>query len=264
MNTISKYVRLLGRYTKLSILDLKEFPFEIFMKSLSLGFDVVFVFLFWTSIHNLGISYEGWNKYEIFILAGCSTISDAIAQLTFGFRDIEYTVLKGNFDNYLMRPVNPIFSIMAEKFFIFWVVGEIIIGFLMILISATIGHLVIRNIFCAILIIVFSTFAFRFIYGTISLMCFWYGKCDSLRDIIFSIDIAKNYPMDIFGRFVFNIFIYVLPISMMATIPAKIMLNKEKHIYLLLTISILLFVFWIIIFHLVFKKALLKYQSTGS
>lgn len=264
MNIINKYLKLILRYTRLSILDLKQFPFEIFMKIISLGFDVLFVFLFWISISNLGISYGNWNKYEIFILTGCATISDAIAQFTFGFRDIENTVLTGNFDNYLLRPINVIFSIMAEKFFIFWIIGQLLVGSLIIIISKTVGHLVIQNVFLAIIIIIFGTFTFRLIYGTVSLMCFWIGRCSSFREIIFSIDVAKNYPIDIFGHTVFNILTYLLPISLLATLPAKVMLGKEKHVLFIVLLSLLLFVIWFIIFKLILKKALLKYQSTGS
>ena len=264
MNTINRYFRLIIRYTKLSIEDLRQFPFEILMKIIALSFQVLFIWLFWTSITNLGVSYTNWNKYEIFILTGCGTISSSVSQLTFGFRDIEEVILTGDLDKFLMRPVNLIFSIMAEKFFIFWVVAEFIVGLAIILVAKIAGNIALHNIVPALILIFFGTFALRFMYGTISILCFWVGRISSLRDIIFSIDIAKDYPIDIFNTTMINLLTYVFPISLLATYPAKILLGKVDNVLYIIIISIMLFVFWFIIFRIVLKRALLKYQSTGS
>ncbi|WP_027633047.1 ABC transporter permease [Clostridium hydrogeniformans] len=264
MHTIIKYNKLFIRYVRLSIINLMQYPFELFMKIISLTFNIVFIIVFWYSIFNLNLGLKGWSNYELIILSGMGILSNSISQLAFGFRDIDYHIINGNFDKYLIRPINPIFSILNENLFIFWVISQVISGLGLILIPSFYGEIQLYNAFSSFTILILSTIAFNLIYASVSLLAFWIGRIDNVRSLIFSVDVAKKYPLDSFPSKVVDLLTYVIPINLIVTLPTKILLNKESNSFRFIIISALLCLLWSLILYFIWKKALSKYQSTGS
>lgn len=264
MHIITKYIKLFTRYIRLSVINLIQYPFELVMKIISLLFDIIFILIFWYSIFNLNIGLKGWSNYELIILSGMGMLSNSISQLGFGFRDIDYHITNGNFDKYLIRPVNPIFSMLNENLFIFWVISQVISGIALILTASICGNIHLSNVFNSFTVLLLSTLAFNLIYGSISLLSFWIGRIDNLRSLIFSVNVAKKYPLDSFPSKVINFLTYIIPINLIVTLPTKILLNKESNSFYYIIISFLLCILWSLILYFVWKKSLTKYQSTGS
>lgn len=262
-NTIN-YLNIIKRYSILSIKELIVFPFEFIMRLAFVGFEIGFIYIFWISIFNIGLSFKDWTTYEIIILVSMNLLSDGIGGITFGFRDLEYAIIDGTFDKHLMKPINPIFSMLMDKLNIFSIVIKICISSFLLLYISKVRGIILHNVPIAILLSIIGTMTFRMIYGSFSLLAFWFGKIYTARELIFSFQSAKDYPMDIFPVRIQNIFTYFIPLAYLSTIPAKILLNKIDNIYLYLTIIGILFIISIFIFNFVSKKAFTKYNSTGS
>ena len=115
---LQQYIKTLIEYRADFILGLVGFVLVQFV-------GVIFIQLIFNSIPNL----QGWSFYEILFIYGFAQIPRGIDHV---FTDYLWifswkTIVQGEFDKYLVRPLNPLFQVIAERFqpdgF-----GEIIIG----------------------------------------------------------------------------------------------------------------------------------------
>ena len=115
---LQQYIKTLIEYRADFILGLVGFVLVQFV-------GVIFIQLIFNSIPNL----QGWSFYEILFIYGFAQIPRGIDHV---FTDYLWifswkTIVQGEFDKYLVRPLNPLFQVISEKFqpdgF-----GEIIIG----------------------------------------------------------------------------------------------------------------------------------------
>lgn len=264
MRITIRIIKLCSRYTRLSIVNLFQFPFEVIMKFIDLGFTVLFLYAFWYSIAKLGIIIQGWANSEILVLAGLGVISSSLSQLGFGFRDLEYDIIEGNLDRYIIRPIPVVFTLLAEKFFIFWFLFQGVAGVIMVLCAIANSELLHYNWIPAILILVFGTLTYQGIYASVSFLSFWLGKVDNVRSIIFSLNTAKKYPIDLFPRNVGFLLTWVLPVGLLASVPAQVLLNKTEKAWTLVALAFCLALIWFFIASTIWKIALRRYESTGS
>lgn len=264
MKSIIKYIKLIRRYIILSFNDLIEFPFDFFMRFIQLIFEIGFIYVFWVSTFNVGVAFSNWSIYGIIILSSMNLLSEAISKISFGFRDLEYLILSGNFDKYLIRPINPFFSLIMDKLNIFTIVTKFFISLSIIIYISLTRDIQLFNISIAGLCLLFGTLSLDLLYGSFSLMAFWFGKIYSARELIFSFKTAKSYPIDIFPKTLLNIFIYFIPLAFLSTIPTKILLGNLYNPIKYLIICVFSFIFSMLIFKYTSKKALTKYNSTGS
>ncbi|MDL2248352.1 ABC-2 family transporter protein [Tyzzerella sp. OttesenSCG-928-J15] len=265
MKTIANYFKLVKRYAILSYKNIVEFPIEVVMRIMQLIFEIGFIFLFWFSIFNTGIIFDGWSVQDIIVLSAVNLFSEGVAKITFGFRDLEYFILDGSFDKYLMRPVNSFFSMIMDKLNIFVIISKIAISLLLIL-YIHLTTISLKTLYLALSLTVLNTVSVELLYGTFSMLAFWFGKIYSARELIFSFKSAKSYPMDIYPDSLLNMFTYLIPLAMISTIPSKVLLGKvttSKALEYLL-VSVIILALNIIIFKTVSKKALNIYNSTGS
>ncbi|WDV46684.1 ABC-2 family transporter protein [Clostridiaceae bacterium M8S5] len=264
MSTIAKYARLFKRYQILSYVDLLQFPFEIGMKFLNLVFSIGTIYVFWISVFYIGVSFKNWGVYGIIILASMNVLSNAVSRVSFGFRDLEYKILDGSFDKYLVRPVHPIFTLLMERTSFFYISTQVMISIAMLMYCVGKGNVVLHNSLIAFLCLIIGTIALDVLYGTFTLLAFWFGKIYYARELVFSFKQAKKYPLDVFPKTFINIFTYFIPLAYLSTVPAKILLGKYNRPYFFLFIAIILLVINLVLFNILWKKALSRYNSTGS
>ncbi len=264
MNTIARELRIIKRYMVLSFKNYIQFPIDFVMNFIMVFFDVFSIILFWWSLSNLNVSLEGWESEELLVFVGMSVFSEGVSKILFGFRDLEYFILDGSFDKFLIRPLNPIKTLLFEKLNIFTIFFKILISIGILSVASITETLKLKNVFLAMVILILSTIAYELLYGTFSLLAFWFGRIYHARNLVFSFKTIRKYPINIFPKVMENIFTLIIPIALIATIPSNILLDKIKFpwIYLILSIGVLFSSY--IIFNYVLKKALMRYGSTGS
>lgn len=264
MPTTVKHLRLLSRYTRMSAVALAQYPFELAMKTVDLGFTVLFLYTFWYSVTTFGIVIPGWSQSEILVMTGMGLLGSAITQMGFGFRDISGIVLDGTLDLYLVRPVHPLFTILGERLFVFWVITQSASGYALIRLGAKTGALSLVNWLPALLVLSLGCVAFQAIYGCLSLTSFWLGRVSSLRDLFFSLTMIKKYPTDVLPNALSRAITWVLPIGLLATVPAQIVLGKVGEPWTSVLWVAGLALCWTVALMLLWRKALVGYESTGS
>lgn len=264
MNTIVRELRIIKSYIRLSYKNYIQFPLDFLMNFVMVLFDVIGVVLFWWSLAELNISLVGWTNEELLVFVGFSVFSEAVSKILFGFRDLEYFILDGSFDKFLIRPINPVKTMLLEKLNIFAIVCKTILAIGIFLVVGFFTSLKLQNEWMAVLTLIAGTLAYELLYGTFSLLAFWFGKIFYARNLVFSFRSIRKYPLDIFSAPIKNIFTFIIPLAFIATIPTNIILGRLQYptIYFILSVVLLLIAY--ALFNYVLKRALAKYESTGS
>ncbi|MFB8608321.1 MULTISPECIES: ABC-2 family transporter protein [Enterococcus] len=258
----TKYVKIIKRYMRLSYLNYFQTKIDWFSNFFMLFFDLFSIGLFWYSLTELGFQISNWGNSQLLTFIGLVLCSDGIAKCLFGFRDFEFLLLNGKFDCYLVRPVPILVSILLEKLNVFVIFGKLLIGILLVLYTSLSRSF--NSPFIATFCLIFGSITLEMLYGSFTLLSFWFGKIYAAREMFFSFRQAKSYPMQVFPHLVREIFTYVLPLSFMATIPVNILYGEEVAGLRLLAIIFCLCVGSVILFTLLLRQGLKKYSSVGS
>ena len=95
---------------------------------------IIFIQLIFNSIPSL----DGWGFYEILFIYGMAQIPRGIDHVFTDYLSIFSwkTIVEGEFDRYLLRPINPLFQVISESVQLDGL-GEIIIGVILTIYSST-------------------------------------------------------------------------------------------------------------------------------
>lgn len=264
MSIIINELGLIKQYLVMSFKNQVQFPVDFAMNFVNVLFDLLSLVLFWYSISTMGIVVENWSGPELVVFIAMNTLAVSVGGIFFGFRDLEYDVINGKFDKYLIRPVNAMKSVILEKFHIFSILSRAVVAAGLLVAARFVFDVELHHGLCAFAVLCIGTTAYQVLYGTVSLLTFWVGKIYTAREIIFSFRKAQDYPLDIFPKIMQGILTYVMPLGFMSYIPTVILLGKTEDGFMWIVIALALCVIIYLIFKTVLKYALLRYSSTGS
>lgn len=231
---MKRFIRL---YTKLSAQYLKtllEYRTDFIIGLIAFffiqGFGIAFLFMVFQNIPNL----NGWSFYEVLFIYGFANLPRALDHLVTDNLWIlaGRIIVRGEFDKYLLRPMNPLFYLFADRFqpdaF-----GELIVGILLVVTALTklslhIGLIEIVGFIIAVL-------AGAGIYTSIKLifasLAFWMKRSQSILFVAYQMANFTKYPMTIYNK-VINIFLtFIIPFAFTAFIPASWLLGRESFAY---------------------------------
>ena len=166
------YRKFLEQYIKTLIEYRADFILGLIGFLLVQGIGIIFISLVFKSIPNL----KGWSFYEILFIYGFAQIPRGIDHV---FTDQIWMlsgriIVQGEFDRYLVRPLNPLFQIIVEKFqpdgF-----GEIIVGTIILVTAwSKIGlEVTVGRIIALIFVILCGTVIYTAIKLAVASIAFW-------------------------------------------------------------------------------------------
>ena len=186
---------------------------------------ILFLVLIFNQIPNL----NGWSFYEILFIYGFAQLPRGLDhlladQLWYFSKD---TIIKGDFDRYLLRPLNPLFQLFAEKLQLD-AVGELLIG--IVITCYSLAHLDIQMTLIRVLLFIVVVLAGAVIYTSIKLffasLSFWIKQSYPVLNIVYMFSDFTKYPTSIYGKGVQTILSYIIPFAFTAFIPASYFLDK--------------------------------------
>ncbi len=211
----------------------------------------------------------GWSLGEIAFLYGLRLIVHAVAGVLAGpFFGLEWQVRSGQFDRYLVRPVSPLLQFMTQSVQVS-VLGDLL-GGLAIFAAATaltdvawtpiaIGYLLLAILGGALV-----ELATRVLIGALTFKTLSSAPLMFLSDSVFST--YANYPLSIFGSALAWIFTFLIPLALVAYLPATVLLDRTAELQvtpLLAYAAPLAGVIWLAVAVRVFNSQLGNYQSAG-
>lgn len=207
----------------------------------------------------------GWTKNETIVLYG-------IVRITKGFFDMfirknifsfPESISAGDLDYTLTKPVNTLF-LTSFRFHAFAEISTLISGFFILAYSLIVVNFE-WNIFTISILLISCTVSLLAYYSllmffvTFSFFTTRFSAIGELHDLVSQ---TMRYPSDIFSKSNLTAEILILPISMIATYPASVILGKTNSFGLLIEILIasimfaLMYSFW--------NFALRRYSSASS
>jgi ABC-2 type transport system permease protein len=187
---------------------------------------VLFIGLVFSQIPDL----NGYSFDEMMFLYGFFQIPRGLDHL---FTDniwlIPQKIRRGDIDSYLVRPINPLFQLISERFqqeaF-----GELIVGITLIFYS--IGRVDLRFGFFEILATLLLILIGALIYTSIKLLTgsisFWIMNSMQLMTSVYNLADFAKYPTPIFPVAIQVLITYVVPFAFVSFLPASYLMRKTE------------------------------------
>lgn len=256
------YLQFLKQYIKVLIEYRADFVFGLIGFILVQFSGVVFIQLIFQSIPAL----SGWSFHEVLFIYGFAQIPRGIDHV---FTDNLWILsgrilLEGGFDKYLLRPINPLFHLLSERFqpdgF-----GEILIG------SALVGYSVVSlgleitlsKAVTFIVVIFFATVIYTAIKLAVASISFWIKFAQSYLYMTYQMSTFTKYPMSIYPRAIRGLLTFVIPFAFTGYYPGAYFLGKESFAQGVL-MTILISIASILVAYQIWLKGLTQYESSGS
>ena len=272
MRYIKVYFHFLAQHLK----SLMEYRVDFFIGILSFVFtqEAGIIFLE-VLVKKTGIL--NWNYYELLVIYGLFQIPRGLDHL---FTDnlwlISRYVRMGLFDKYLIKPVNVLFHIIAERFqpeaF-----GELIVGIFVL--ALALPKLAIEVTFGKIVYLIIFIIIGAVIYTSIKLitssLAFWTKDSQPIVSVTYNVATFTKNPIEIYPAPIRFLLVHVLPFGFTSYFPSVFLLNKmEGNLGLdwilvktpagLLVQALVICILFVGISLIVWNAGLRNYESAGS
>jgi ABC-2 type transport system permease protein len=229
---INRYLKLYWLYFKNHIKVMMEYRGDFFIGMGSVILQQV------TAIFFVGVVFQhiddinGWSFYEILFIYGIAMTGRSIHHIFFdNLWTLGWQYIKnGNFDRLLIRPVNPLFQVCAERVqqdgF-----GQLVIGVIVLTTSVTKLGLqwTMLDVFFLFILILSSGFIFVAINLFFITFSFW--MVDSLPIVwaTFNLSEFTRYPLTIYHKGIAFLLTWIIPYGFTAFYPATYFIEHSGY-----------------------------------
>ncbi|MBD9029042.1 MAG: multidrug ABC transporter permease [Butyrivibrio crossotus] len=223
---------------------------------------IAFLYLIFDKIPSL----NGWTLSQLIFIYGFAQIPRGIDHL---FTDNIWLVawrmvVNGDFDRYMLRPMNVFFQIICEKLQPD-AIGELLIGTILIIMSLSKGIVIVDGVHIVMFIV--SVIAGAVIYTSIKLffasLSFWIKRSGPFLQVAYEMADFAKYPVEIYSKPIQFILTFVIPFAFVAYFPASYFLI-QKSAFMTVGIECLIAVILSILAYSIFKIGISRYESAGN
>lgn len=210
-------------------------------------------------------SLNGWSFYEVILVYGLLTMGESITHM---FADNLWTigwnyVRSGDFDRFLVRPIDPLFHLLADRF-CHDGIGNFITGGL--LVTVALQQLDIAITPLRIVYIAISVLSGGLIFIALNLItatsAFWIMESIPVTQMVFTMNEFAKYPLSIYHSGIRILLTWIIPYGFVSFYPASYLLGRDASTLVWLSpVVALVFIFAAYRFWLF---GLRHYSSTGS
>lgn len=261
------------KYFKLYLLRLK-LSFKILSNSKSnfiigiLGFltiqisSIIFINITFSKIPQI----EGYNFFEIIALYGFSQIPKGLDHFysDFLWNISTSTLIRGEYDKFMLRPVNTYFQVLIEKVQ-FDALGEIILGSILYVYGLKGLNISFdfKILILSIFFIIIGSIIFTCLKTIAAASAFKFKDSFFLLKSIYSLNDFSRYPLNIYPQFLKALLSYIFAFSIASYYPMEIIL-KGKNDFNVYAILLIIPIILISISIISWKKGEEIYESAGA
>lgn len=241
---MTHYWRVFAQNIKISISDALIYRADI-VSSMLLGVVWALISLVLVEVIYLHTeSFAGWSKSEVILLLLTFQLStEIVASLGGSLYRFSEHVRTGQFDFYLVRPIDPQFIATFGRPDVKNILHVLanILPYVYLLIknppAIQLAHVPLYIYFVVLANILWISMK------VIAVTCnFWWQKLDNLPNLLYNIISLGKYPMTMFPRKVQAAFHTFLPIAFIAVVPAQALQGKTTTLHLMLGTLIAIFI----------------------
>ena len=268
MRTIKRYLRLykalISQFFKVVMQSKVDFLMGLFGFFFTQISGILFLYLVFEQIPDL----QGWSLEQLIFIYGFAQIPRGIDHL---FTDNIWLVawrlvINGDFDRYMLRPMNVFFQVIAEKLQPD-ALGELLVGTILVVYSAVKGVVVLDAVHIALFVV--SVLAGALIYTSVKLLfaslAFWIKRSGPFLQLAYEMAEFAKYPTEIYAKALRFVITWVIPFAFVAYLPAGYFLGAGmgNHMGVIAIECAIAAVFWFIAYA-VFQRGIRIYESAGN
>lgn len=247
-----------------SIKQTTIYPFHTLTTFINVFLNIFVNIFFWIVITSCFGEIGFYSIEEILVLNMFALLADCFGGFFFGFRDMPYEISYGNYDKYLLMPQRDTLILLLEKVPVIYMLQQFVVAFVGLIVLRFYYKLTFNfiNLIMSLFSLLVGAIIINLLYGILTFFTFVIERLDGLRELIFSLQLTKNYPLKIFPKFIQIILTYVIPVSFVSYYPTMIFFNKIEHfdiIYFEMAMLVVVCVFY----EITHKLVLDKYNSNG-
>lgn len=265
MHTVFRYIKLYIEFTKQNLKAMMEYRTDFIIGAMSTFVSQLTGILFvWVVFQNIG-NIKGWGFYEILLVYGFMALARSINHIFFDnlwVVGINY-IKVGSFDRLLIRPISPLFHLIADKIQQDGV-GNLVIGLIVVAKSVYELKLQLRplDILFMFIFVVSGGIIFAAINLITATSSFWVVNSTPIIWSIFATHELAQYPLDIYRKFVGVALTWVIPYAFASFYPANYFLHRGYQGLAFLA-PVIAAILWMVAIR-VWNFGLRNYESTGS
>lgn len=227
------------------------------------GIGIVFIWAILETFNSLG----DWSFDEIALLYGLRLSAHGVYLLFFSsFMNIDNMVREGAYDRLLVRPIHPLLQLMFTDFRV-TVIGDFVAGIAILTAALTLQDIVwspslVLLVLSAVIGGALIDGAFQVLPASLTFKYIESWPSRVIFDDIFSR--FGNYPLHIFGQIAERVFTFIVPVALVAWLPAATILDKPTYLptwagWLSVPVGVVAFTVAV----LTFIRSSRHYQSSG-
>lgn len=268
MKILKRYMRLykalISQFFKTVIQSKIDFLMGLFGFFFTQVTGIAFLYLVFEQIPHL----QGWTLDQLIFIYGFAQLPRGLDHL---FTDNLWMVawrlvINGDFDRYMLRPMNIFFQVIAEKLQPD-ALGELLVGIILVVYSAMKSVVVLDAV--DIVLFTVSIFAGALIYTSIKLLfaslSFWIKRSGPFLQLAYEMAEFAKYPTGIYAKSLRFVITWVIPFAFVAYLPACYFLDTGagNHVGVIFIECGIAVLFWMIAYG-VFRKGISIYESAGN
>lgn len=259
MSKIKTYIKLLKAYFYTRISNRADFILSFIFDLLNACIPIMVIRIIYIHIPNL----KGWSYEYLILIYGFAIISKGLYSVfCSNLENIGSYIADGKLEVFLVRPAPVILSIMADDIKIDRLSG-VFLGAVIVCPTLLKIKWSIYN-FPILLSPIIGTWIYCVIIIFVSSISFWHISRFSLSDTVLEISDYAKYPTSIFNKGIQFIITLILPYTMTAYIPVKLILLNSRDSIIYYSGCIILVSILYYIATKIWRKGLSIYEGTGS
>ena len=259
------YLRLIGARARSQLEYRASLALQIVGSALLTLLDFVMILVLFENVPEL----DGWSVQEVALLYGIAGISFALTDLIVGHLDLFPQMIRdGTFDQILVRPLPSLLQVIASDFSLRRI-GKVLQGVAVLtvaLAAAEIDWTLGRAVMVP-LAIVSGVLIYTGVWIALATIAFWIvDAIEFVNAFTYGGNFLSAYPITIFGRWLRNLVLFVIPIAFVAYFPALYILDRPDELGLpdgLRYASPFVAVLTVLVARVVWENAVRHYRSAG-
>jgi ABC-2 type transport system permease protein len=259
------YLRLIGARARSQLEYRASLALQIVGSALLTLLDFVMILVLFENVPEL----DGWTVQEVALLYGIAGIAFALTDLIVGHLDLFPQMIRdGTFDQILVRPLPSLLQVVASDFSLrrLGKILQAVVVLIVALAAADIDWTVGRAVMVP-LAVVSGVLIYTGVWIALATIAFWIvDAIEFVNAFTYGGNFLSAYPITIFGRWLRNLVVFVIPIAFVAYLPALYILDKPDELGLpdaFRYASPLVAVLTVLVARLVWENAVRHYRSAG-
>lgn len=266
------YLGVWTRCAKNSIVRELSFRSNFLITIITRGFWFAAQLILFEIIYQNVNTIADWNRAEYFGFMATGMLINAIIESLFmpNCANFSELIRTGNLDFVLLKPIDTQFLISIEKINLAMMNQILLSGALLAYSLANLDRTIgLVNVLMYLLLVAVGVLFFYCLMITLASTSVWFGRNQGLYDFWFYVTVFARYPQQIYtggalAESIRVLFSFVLPILLVVTVPAQILVNKALEPSWIALWSVMMTAIFFVVSRRVFLWSIGKYRSASS